>query len=78
MELSARTDRLSTMILEEIAAQNGVDPVEVSPKLYTVIDTDALESLFFGETGGPAKVEFPYAGHQVTIEGDEIVRVIVE
>lgn len=71
-------ERLSTTILSEIAEQDEIDPVEVSPELYTAIDTDALESLFFGTSNGPVKVEFSHAGHLVTIRGDEIVQVTVE
>lgn len=78
MEHRAGTERLSTMILEVIAEQDDIDPIDVSPKLYTVIDTDALESLFFCPPTGPLKVEFQYAGYQVTIHGDEIVQVTVE
>lgn len=79
-QLEQRTDNepLGVMILSEIAEQENIDPIEVSPKLYTAIDTDALEELFFGETDGPTRVDFTYAGHRVTIQGDDIVQITVE
>ena len=78
METYAENERLSTMILSAIAEQDEIDPVEVSPKLHTAVDIDALESLFFDTSNGPVKVEFSHAGHQVTIHGNEIVQVNVE
>lgn len=78
MEEPTEKERLSTMILSEVAEEENLDPIEVSPKLYTAIDTDALEALFSGTLNGPAKVEFQYAGHHVIVRGDEIVQVTVE
>ena len=78
LEQRADNEPLGAMILSEIAEQEDIDPIEVSPKLYTAIDTDALEALFFGETDGPTRVEFTYAGHQVAIQGDEVVQITVE
>lgn len=71
-------DPLSTAILSEVAAREGVDPIDVSPPIYTVIDPDALEKLFSGGTGGFTSVEFTYADHRISIRGDDVVRIEVE
>lgn len=66
------------MILFGVAEQEGIDPVNLSPSISTAIDTDALEKLFVGETNGFTLVKFAYAGHQITIQGDESVQIEVE
>ena len=78
LEQRAGNESLRTMILSEVAEQEDIDPTDLSPQLYTVIDTDALEELFFGETDGFVRVEFTYVGHQVTVQGDEVVQIEVE
>lgn len=78
LEQRPGNDPLSTMILSEVAEQEDIDPIDLSPPIYTAIDTDALEKLFFGKTDGFARVEFTYAGHQILIQGDEVVQIEVE
>lgn len=60
---------LSAAILEAIAAREGVDPTELRTPLYTVIDPEALASLFRNGTG---QVTFTYHGYEITVssEGD--------
>lgn len=56
----------------EIADQEGVDAIDLTPPLYDVIDVEALEVLV---TGSPSRhnspgptVEFEYCGYTVTID----------
>lgn len=71
-------DSLSTAILSEVAALEGVDPIDISPPFYTAIDPDALEKLFSGGTGGFTSVEFTYADHRISIQRDDVIRIDVE
>lgn len=78
LERRAPDEPLSTKLLYEVAEQTDIDPVDISPPLSTVIDTDALEALFSGGSGGFSRVEFTYVGHRVTVQGEEIVQIRVE
>lgn len=78
LELRNESDRLSTLILYEVAEQADVNPSDLSPPIARVIDTDALEALFAEGSDGFSRVEFTYAGHRVQIQGDEIVQINVE
>ena len=58
-------------IVDEIATREEVDPEDLTPRLYDVIDPDALETLF--ETpGSPIEgtVEFRYSGYDVAVHSD--------
>lgn len=78
LEQRSGNDPLSMMILSEVADQEDIDPIDLSPKLSTVIDTDALETLFFDGTDEFTRVEFTYGDHRVTIQGDALIEVEVE
>lgn len=65
-------------VLSKIAEVENTDPIDVSPRLQTVINPDALEKLISRGSDEFVKVEFSYASHQVTVEGDETVQVRVE
>lgn len=77
LEQRPGNDPLSTLILAEVAEREDIDPVDLSPPISTVIDTDALEALFFEGTDGFARLQFTYAGHEITVLGDEVVRIEV-
>lgn len=74
---SRGTESLTTVLILEIAEQEGVDPIYLSPPLNTAINLDSLERLFSGEQDGFVRVEFTYTDHHITIEGDEGVRIEV-
>lgn len=74
---SGGADSLTTSLILEIAEEEGVDPIELSPPLNTVIDLDGLKALFRDSKDGFVRVEFTYAGHLITIEGDENVHIEV-
>jgi len=66
-------------VVTEIADREGVDPVELTPRLHSVIDSEALDSLFQptpkrdGESGF---VEFQYQGYQVRVDASGDVEVV--
>ncbi|MEY7848436.1 HalOD1 output domain-containing protein [Natrarchaeobius sp. A-rgal3] len=66
-------------IVTEVAKLDDVDPV-VLPPLYETIDPDALSSVFAQTRRGTVRsgrVEFRYAGYDVTVEfGAETVVTI--
>lgn len=62
---------VSTAIVRAVAAAEGVDPLELQP-LGQAIDTDALDRIVdsLAEDGErPGRLEFPYAGHVVAVNG---------
>lgn len=69
----------SELVVEATAAVDGVDPTDLPP-LGTVLDPDALDSLFVDRFDGTpregGRVEFTYVGHAVTVEADG--EVVVE
>lgn len=75
---SKGTESLTTSLILEIAEQEGVDPIDLSPPLNTAIDLDGLRALFCDTQAGFVRVEFTYAGHHITIEGDDDVQIEVE
>jgi hypothetical protein len=59
-------------ITEAVAAQDGVDPMELEPQLFDVVDIDALEALL--STGATAQSEvtvaFEWADYDVVVGSD--------
>lgn len=78
VELPERDDRRpSHAVIETIAELDGVEITAITPPeyepLYSVVDTDALDALFAstGRTGERVgRVEFEYAGYEVTVYSD--------
>jgi len=66
-------EQISIDVIETIAAVTGDDPLAISPPLYEVVDTDALDTLY--ERGADVCVEFEYDGHQIVIDSDRTVTV---
>lgn len=66
-------------IVEKIADREEVDQTDLEPPLGTVIDADALESLFHdsvtGNTRDGIQVEFSYLGYTVTVFGGTDIRI---
>lgn len=59
-------------VIMEVAERNETPPEELNPPLYDVIDPEALESIFRGETG---EVSFEYHGYVVTVDHEGSVRL---
>lgn len=69
---------VSQSVVDAIARAEGVDPVELTPPLYEVVDPDALNGLFddthhYGRLD--REVVFTYKGYEVTVDGDGSVSV---
>lgn len=64
--------RPSVAVVEAVAREAGVRPVDLPP-LYDTIDPDALDQLL--PTDGLGLVRFRYDGYDVTLSGADDVRV---
>ena len=73
MAVHQSNEQISIDVIETIAAVTGDDPLAISPPLYEVVDTDALDTLY--ERGADVCVEFEYDGHQIVIDSDRTVTV---
>ncbi|MFC7213557.1 HalOD1 output domain-containing protein [Saliphagus sp. GCM10025334] len=67
----------SLAIAARIAAREGTSPESLSPPLYSVIDPEALDSLFDASASGRpdprGQVTFTYCGYEVCVDsGGEI------
>ena len=64
----------SEAVVNAVADEEGISPIDVRPPLYEVIDPDALDELvssmnrFTDES--PGRIVFSYAGYEVTVAGD--------
>lgn len=71
----------ATAIAFTVADGEGVDPTDLDPPLYEVIDADGIERAFFGPKttesarNGTARVEFRHAEFLVNVGSDGWVRV---
>lgn len=74
-----RRETVSETIVQKVAACEGVDPTDLAPALYDVVDPDALENLFQplenGSEGRTGVVEFTYEKWVVTVDSEDRVRV---
>lgn len=72
------TSNISQTVVEMVAEAEGVDPLELTPLLYEIIDPDALDHLFAGtpvDSRMDRKVTFEYNGYEVTAWGSGYVSV---
>ena len=60
-------------IVREVAAFEGVHPVELTPPLHEAVDTDALDALV--RSSCDVSIEFVYGGYGVLVEGPGRVTV---
>lgn len=64
----------SEAVVNAVADEEGVSPVDVRPPLYAAIDPDALDDLASRMScwsgGSPGRIVFAYAGYEVTVRGD--------
>lgn len=75
---TTRENRPSRAVVEAVAEADDADPVELTPPLYEVIDSDALDRLFTATTAHDrtdGQVTFSYNGYGVTVRGDGSVSV---
>ena len=80
MAQSPLTDnRLSSRLVTTLADAKGVDPTELSPPLYDVIDPEALDSLFRPTQNGNGRsygeITFRHGDFEVTVDSEGSVDV---
>lgn len=68
---------LSTKVVTEVAAREGVDPLELDKPLYDVVDVSALEQMVESASGreGTFEVTFSYHGYDVCVDATGDVTV---
>lgn len=63
---------ISTRVIEKIAERRGIDPIEMHPHLYDVIDPDGLDQFFSevmsNDEKGTAQVKFTCEQYTVRVE----------
>ncbi len=77
VDLDPSADGVTTAVTEAVVRRSGRDPLTLPP-LQTVVDCDALESLFGGRREGRADATgitatFEYVGYDVTVGGGRVV-----
>jgi len=61
---------ISVSVIRAVAAVSEVDPLSLEPRLYDVIDPDALEALVSSDTAdGDVRISFPFGRYLVTVTG---------
>lgn len=74
----APTPSASSLVIQRVAAAEGVDPIDLPP-LYDTIDTDALDTLVQrapptgNEARTPQEIRFTYHGYDVRVTGSGFV-----
>lgn len=70
----------SETVIELVADLENVNPVELSPPLYSTVDPDALDSLFpASPSGSPqtaGQVRFQYCGYEIHVRNDGEITVL--
>ncbi len=64
---TAHVDTVSAEVVERVAEVEDVDPLELTPPLYEVVDPDALDQIFAGiPTAGrmEGQVTVSYRGYE--------------
>jgi len=64
----AGTPSASALVVDAVAAREGVDPLELEVPLYSAIDADSLDRVM--DTDAPVEVTFAYYGYEVTVAAD--------
>lgn len=70
----SKEEQVSTALVQEIAAAEGVDPTELPP-LYDAIDTDALDALVQQSGAADVTVEFDYGNYRIHIGGTREITI---
>lgn len=71
-------EELSLRVVRKIAEREGKSPTELTPSLHSVIDPDALDSLFNTAhiDGREASIRFTYCGYDVCVRSDGEITVV--
>lgn len=71
----------SHQVVEAIAEQEGVSPIELTPPLFQVIDPDALDALGQDNVDSRSSnvvIEFSYLGYDVRVQNNGTTSVSIE
>lgn len=60
----------SETVVRAVSEATGAHPTDLRP-LYEVLDPDALDSMLAGRQTG--RVQFEYAGHEVSVDEEGVV-----
>ena len=64
----------SEAVVNAVADEEGVSPIDVRPPLYAAVDPDALDDfasrMSCWSSSSPGRIVFAYAGYEVTVHGD--------
>jgi len=66
--------RVSERVVARLAEHAGVEPADLDPPLYDVIDPDSLDALYRDHPG--PRVQFDYEGRTVLVEPDGSIAVV--
>ncbi|WP_135822395.1 HalOD1 output domain-containing protein [Halostella litorea] len=75
---TAEAGNLSESVVEAMAKAESVDPMELTPPLYEVIDPDAIDRVFAPTPSNERRrghLSFSYNGYVVNVSGDGSVCV---
>lgn len=70
-----KTMLLSQSVVEAVAEQEGVEPAELEPPLYEVVNPDALDNLFWEDERSRGAVLFMYKDYRVVVDSTDTVRL---
>lgn len=61
---------ITVSIIRAVATVSAVDPLSLEPRLYDVVEPDALETLLAADpTSDDLRVSFPFGSYTVTVTG---------
>ena len=70
------TESVTHEVIKAVSRYEGVDPVSLTPPLFDVVDSDALDALFADRNlGGGLACTFTYRGHRIEVESSGAVTV---
>ncbi|MFP9190482.1 HalOD1 output domain-containing protein [Natronosalvus vescus] len=64
---------MSMRVIEAIAEDSGVDPLDLEVPLFEAVDPEALDQLFRDDV--QCTVTFEYVGREITVQHDGTVTV---
>ncbi len=62
-------------IIQAVASVTDTDPLSLQPRLYDVIDPDALERLVSADNSGLVRISFEFGEHMVTVTNNRNIVV---
>lgn len=71
----SESQSVALAVVQAVATVADVDALSLEPRLYDVIDPDALHRLMSGGTDGVVRVSFEFGEHLVTVTNDNELTV---